>query len=179
MTLAYIALGSNLRQPQNQLRKAVIALGALPRTRLEKVSSAYRSAAVGPGEQPDYLNAVALVATGLAPTELLDALQQVEREQGRTREVHWGPRTLDLDLLLYGDKTIATPRLTLPHPRMHQRHFVLYPLREISGSGLALPDGTQIDRLLHECPANGLVKTRYRLRAMRSQQRGQVTTVQP
>lgn len=163
MMPAYIALGSNLCQPQHQLREAVIALAALPRTQLEKVSSIYRSAAVGPGEQPDYLNAVALIATELSPADLLDALQQVERNQGRTREIHWGARTLDLDLLLYGKMSIETPTLTLPHPRMRLRHFVLYPLREISGADLALPDGTQIDTLLHDCPEKGLVKTRFRL----------------
>jgi 2-amino-4-hydroxy-6-hydroxymethyldihydropteridine diphosphokinase len=164
MTLAYVALGSNMRQPHIQLRRAVAALDALPRTHLEKVSSAYRSAAVGPGEQPDYLNAVALVATGLAPAQLLDALQQVERDQGRVRDVRWGPRTLDLDLLLYGDRIINTAQLTIPHPRLRQRHFVLYPLWEISGAELVLPEGTRLDTLLQDCPSTGLVKTRIRLR---------------
>jgi 2-amino-4-hydroxy-6-hydroxymethyldihydropteridine diphosphokinase len=164
MTLAYVALGSNLCQPHIQLRKAVAALDALPRTRLEKVSSAYRSAAVGPGEQPDYLNAVALVATGLAPTQLLDALQKVERDQGRIRDERWGPRTLDLDLLLYGDSIVNSPQLIIPHPRLRQRHFVLYPLREISGSELVLPDGTALEMLLQDCPPTGLAKTRVRLR---------------
>jgi 2-amino-4-hydroxy-6-hydroxymethyldihydropteridine diphosphokinase len=163
MTPAYIALGSNLRRPQHQLREAIIALAEFPRTKLEMVSSVYRSAAVGPGEQPDYLNAVARLATELSPTDLLEALQLVERNQGRTREIHWGARTLDLDLLLYGKMTIDTPTLTLPHPRMRLRHFVLYPLREISGADLALPDGTHIDTLLRDCPMNGLVKTRLRL----------------
>lgn len=175
MTLAYIALGSNLCHPQNQLRRAVIALEALPKTRVEKVSSVYRSAAVGPGEQPDYLNAVVQVATGLSPIELLDVLQQIERDQGRIRDIHWGPRTLDLDLLLFGDLAINTPRLTIPHPRMRERHFVLYPLREISGAGLMLPDGTEIERWLLECPANGLVKTRCQLRANRSAKQGSHT----
>jgi 2-amino-4-hydroxy-6-hydroxymethyldihydropteridine diphosphokinase len=164
MTPAYVALGSNLRQPHIQLRKAVAALDALPRTRLEKVSCAYRSAAVGPGAQPDYLNAVALIATTLEPEQLLDALQQVERAQGRVRDVRWGPRTLDLDLLLYGDRIVNTPRLTIPHPRLRQRHFVLYPLREISGSELLLPDGTHLETLLRDCPPTGLAKTRFRLR---------------
>lgn len=165
MTQAYIALGSNLRRPQIQLRNAVIALEALPRTDLEKMSSVYRSAAVGPGEQPDYLNAVILVATELSPTELLDALQHIERNQGRVRDKHWGPRTLDLDLLLYGDMEVDSPRLTIPHPRMRQRHFVLYPLREISDATLVLPDGTGIGTLLRQCPADGLVKTRHPLRS--------------
>jgi 2-amino-4-hydroxy-6-hydroxymethyldihydropteridine diphosphokinase len=173
MMRAYIALGSNLRQPQHQLREAVIALAALPRTQLQKVSSVYRSAALGPGEQPDYLNAVALIETELSPADLLDALQQVERNQGRTRDIHWGARTLDLDLLLYGNITIDTPRLTVPHPRMRLRHFVLYPLREISDCDLALPDGAHIETLLRACPMNGLVKTRFRLPAKHSVRRAE------
>jgi 2-amino-4-hydroxy-6-hydroxymethyldihydropteridine diphosphokinase len=170
MTPAYIALGSNLRRPQHQLRKAVFALHALPDTHIEKVSSVYRSAALGPGEQPDYLNAVVLLATRLSPTDLLGALQHVENEQGRIRDIRWGPRTLDLDLLLYGDAIIDSPQLTIPHPRMRERHFVLYPLFEISGLDLQLPDGTEFAALLRECPANGLKRTRFRLRPNQSGQ---------
>ena len=165
MTPAYIALGSNLRNPELQLRKAVVALEALPDTRLDRVSGIYRSVAVGPGGQPDYLNAVILLATLLSPTALLDALQRIEQDQGRIRGVHWGPRTLDLDMLLYGDLQIASGRLTIPHPRMQQRDFVLYPLREISNTDLVLPNGTDIDTLLRQCPGNRLVRTRYQLRA--------------
>jgi len=164
MTSAYIALGSNLCQPQSQLNKAVAALEQLPDTELVRVSSVYRSAAVGPGAQPDYLNAVLLLATTLSPLALLAAMQHIEQQQGRVRDVRWGPRTLDLDLLLYGDLTLTSLQLTVPHPRMQQRDFVLYPLREISGTNLALPDGSDLDTLLQHCPANGLVKTRYQLR---------------
>lgn len=163
MTAAYIALGSNLGDRENHLRRAVIALAALPRTRLDRVSSVYRSAAVGPGTQPDYLNAVARLTTDLSAIALLDALQRIERDQGRVRDVRWGPRTLDLDLLLYGDETITSPRLTVPHPRMQQRHFVLYPLREISDGDPRLPDGTHLGALLRQCPDDGLVKTRCQL----------------
>jgi 2-amino-4-hydroxy-6-hydroxymethyldihydropteridine diphosphokinase len=159
MKLAYIALGSNQGGPEIQLRKAVIALSTLPLTRLDKVSSVYRSAAVGPGTQPDYLNAVARLHTDLSAIALLDALQEIEREQGRVRSVRWGPRTLDLDLLLYAGETITSPRLTVPHPQMQQRHFVLYPLREISNENLLLPDGTPLDALLQRCSQSGLVKT--------------------
>jgi 2-amino-4-hydroxy-6-hydroxymethyldihydropteridine diphosphokinase len=165
MTPAYVALGSNLGNPANQLCKAVIALEALPKCQLDKVSSVYCSAAVGPGTQPDYLNAVVLLHTQLTAVGLLDALQQIEQEQDRVRDVRWGPRTLDLDLLLYGDKTIALPRLAIPHPRMQQRHFVLYPLREISGEKLVFPDGTELDVLLKQCSEEGLVKTQYQLLA--------------
>jgi 2-amino-4-hydroxy-6-hydroxymethyldihydropteridine diphosphokinase len=164
MTLAYIALGSNLRCPQSQLSNALAALAALPDTHLVRVSSIYRSAAVGPGTQPDYLNAVLLLATKLSPTALLDAMQQIERDQGRVRDVHWGPRTLDLDLLLYGDLKITSLNLTIPHPRMQQRDFVLYPLREISDTNLVLPDGSDLDTLLQHCPGDNLVRTQYQLR---------------
>lgn len=163
MTPAYIALGSNLDNPSNQLCKAVRALEALPNCQLNKVSSVYCSAAVGPGTQPDYLNAVVLLHTRLAAVQLLDAMQHVEQEQDRVRDVRWGPRTLDLDLLLYGDKTITSPRLTIPHPRMQQRHFVLYPLHEISGEELVLPDGTELNALLKQCSMEGLVKTQHPL----------------
>jgi 2-amino-4-hydroxy-6-hydroxymethyldihydropteridine diphosphokinase len=164
MTPAYIALGSNLRRPQSQLGKAVAALAVLPHTQLVRVSSVYRSAAVGPGAQPDYLNAVLLLATKLAPMALLDAMQQIELDQGRVRDTRWGPRTLDLDLLLYGDIKITSSRLIVPHPRMQQRDFVLYPLREISDTNLVLPDGSDLDTLLQHCPADNLVRTQYQLR---------------
>jgi len=161
---AFIALGSNLDDPAVQLQRAVIALAALPDTRLEQVSGVYRSTAVGPGPQPDYLNAVVRLATRLAPESLLDALQGIERAQGRVRGVRWGPRTLDLDILLYGDRHIQSARLTVPHPRMHRRDFVLYPLREISNTNLTLPGGADIDTLLARLPGHGLVKTHYTLR---------------
>lgn len=163
MIAAYVALGSNLGEPENQLRKAVSALAALPLSELDKVSSVYRSAAVGPGAQPDFLNAVVRLRTTLSAIELLDALQQIEQQQGRVRDVRWGPRTLDLDLLLYADKTIASPRLTVPHPRMRQRHFVLYPLCEIAGEKLALPGDTTLATLLAHCSRDGLMKTQHQL----------------
>lgn len=165
MTVAYIALGSNLDDPHAQLGQAVHALARLPQTKLDAVSSVYRSAAVGPGSQPDYLNAVVRVLTELSAITLLDALQQVEHAQGRVRDVRWGARTLDLDLLLYGDEIIATARLTVPHPQLQQRHFVLYPLREISGDDLRLPDGTALRTVLQQCPEAGLVKTPLQLPA--------------
>lgn len=163
MTPAYIALGSNLDDPLSQLCRAVSALQALPNSQFDKVSSIYRSVAVGPGTQPDYLNAVALLHTQLTAVELLDALQQIEQQQNRTRGIKWGPRTLDLDILLYGDKTIESARLTIPHPRMQQRHFVLYPLHEIGTKELVLPDGTALKALLMQCSSEGLVKTQYPL----------------
>ena len=172
MTPVYVALGSNLRNPESQLSTAVLALEALPDTRLDRVSSIYRSAAVGPGMQPDYLNAVTLLATRLSPTALLDALQQIEQDQGRIRDARWGPRTLDLDIVLFGNLQITSGRLTVPHPRMQQRDFVLYPLREISNTNLVLPDGSDIDTLLRQCPGDGLVKTQYQLRVTQLPQNG-------
>lgn len=159
MTAAYIALGSNLDDPADQLDRALVALAGLAQSQLDEVSSVYRSAAVGPGSQPDYLNTVALLHTELSALKLLDALQQIEQAQGRIRDIKWGPRTLDLDLLLYGDEIIASPRLTIPHPQMRHRHFVLYPLHELCGNHYVLPDGTALETLLQQCPDEGLVKT--------------------
>lgn len=161
---AYIALGSNLGNPKRQLRQAVAALEKLPDSRLQRVSSIYRSIALGPKNQPDYLNAVVLLATSLPPVALLNALQSIEQQQGRVRDVVWGPRTLDLDLLLYGDMRIESARLSIPHPRMQQRNFVLYPLREISDTNLTLPGSMDLDTLMRQCPADGLVKTPDQLR---------------
>ena len=163
MTFVYISLGSNLCNPETQLRKALTALEQLPDTYIRRISSLYRSAAVGPGKQPNYLNAVLLLATDLSPTALLDATQQIEMNQGRVREVRWGARTLDIDLLLYGDLQIDSTRLTVPHPRMRQRNFVLYPLREISDTNLVLPDGSDLDTLLQQCTDADLIRTEYPL----------------
>ncbi len=172
MTPAYIGLGSNLCNPHSQLERAVAALEMLTDTQLVRVSSVYRSTAVGPGTQPDYLNAVLLLATNLSALALLDVLQQIELAQGRVRDVHWGARTLDLDLLLYGDIKITSMQLTVPHPRMLQRNFVLYPLREISDTNLLLPDGSDLDTLVRRCPDDGLVRTHYQLRINQHSQSG-------
>lgn len=129
----YIGIGSNLGRPVEQVRRAVDALAALPKTRLLDISPLYRNPALGPGEQPDYVNAVAALETRLEPQELLDALQAIENRQGRIRgSVRWQPRTLDLDLLVYGDRAIREGPLTVPHPHMHERAFVLKPLLDIA-----------------------------------------------
>lgn len=127
-----MALGSNLRDPGGQLRAGVAALGRLPQTRVEVCSSFYASAPVGYADQPDFVNAVAAISTGLSARELLDALLAIERNQGRVRELPNGPRTLDLDIVLYGNHTICEPGLTVPHPRMRERAFVMVPLAEIA-----------------------------------------------
>ena len=137
MTEAFIGLGANLGDAGAALRRALDELAALPQTRLVKASSLYRSAPVDAGG-PDYLNAVARIETGLAPLDLLDALQAIELAHGRERPYVNAPRTLDLDLLLYGSEQIVTPRLTVPHPRMLDRAFVLLPLTEIAPERLDL-----------------------------------------
>lgn len=129
---AFIGLGSNLADPQEQVAHALDALDALPQTRLLKKSSLYRSAPVGYLDQPDFINAAALVETELTPRALLDALLALELECGRTREFRNAPRTLDLDLLLYDDLVHHEHGLTVPHPQMHLRAFVLQPLLEIA-----------------------------------------------
>ena len=129
---AFIALGSNLGDPESQVRRGFAALAELPQTRLEAASSLYRSAPVGHADQPDFINAVAKLSTGLAPQALLAALLAVEARFGRTRSFANAPRTLDLDLLLYDAVTLCEPGLRVPHPRMHQRAFVLAPLVEIA-----------------------------------------------
>jgi 2-amino-4-hydroxy-6-hydroxymethyldihydropteridine diphosphokinase len=141
----YIGLGSNLSDPITQLTRAVRAIKSIPSSHSFQISSVYQSKAIGP-EQPDYLNACASFITQLDPLEVLDALQRIENVQGRTRTLHWGPRTLDLDLLLYDQTTLISPRLTLPHPYLHLRNFVVVPLFELNPD-LVLPCGTRLQDL--------------------------------
>ena len=133
---AYIGLGANLGQAEQALRDALARLGRLPQTVLVRHSSLYRTAPVD-ADGPDYVNAVAEVSTGLNAPELLEQLQRVESEAGRERPYRHAPRTLDLDLLLYGDAAIASARLEVPHPRMRDRAFVLLPLAEIAPQHVA------------------------------------------
>lgn len=156
---AYIALGSNLNDPRAQVERGLQALTQLPETRLRARSGWYQSRAVGPGQQPDYLNGVVLLETSLEPESLILHLQRIEAAQGRERRVRWAARTLDLDILLYGDRIIATDRLQIPHPRLAERNFVLYPLADISPD-LVLPNGTPLASLLQHCPAEGLKRVR-------------------
>ncbi|MGK0404918.1 MAG: 2-amino-4-hydroxy-6-hydroxymethyldihydropteridine diphosphokinase [Oleispira sp.] len=158
MALSYIGLGANLDQPQQQIEQALIELARLPNTTLISHSSLYHSKPVGPQDQPDYVNAVALLDTQLEPLDLLDALQQLEQDHGRLRKRHWGERTLDLDIILMGNKVIESERLTVPHPFAQQRSFVLFPLSEISPS-LIFPDGIALEQLLTELD-NDLIRIR-------------------
>jgi 2-amino-4-hydroxy-6-hydroxymethyldihydropteridine diphosphokinase len=151
----YIGMGSNLAAPQQQLRNAIEALTQLPNTTFVGVSAFYQSDSLLPG-QPRYTNAVAELDSTLTPLELLDALQAIENDQGRERLERWGPRTLDLDILLFGDRLIDEPRLKVPHYQMHLRAFVLYPLTELAPATLQLPDGRLLSDLLAGCPFVGL-----------------------
>ncbi|MBW8189512.1 2-amino-4-hydroxy-6-hydroxymethyldihydropteridine diphosphokinase [Neiella marina] len=155
-TTCYVGLGANLNNPVVQLVKAINTLKTLPQTQFIAASPMYCSKPLGPADQPDYINAVVKLETSLAPEALLDALQAIELEQGRERkEERWGPRIIDLDILLYGNQTIHTERLTIPHYHMGEREFVLYPLFDLD-SDVAMPDGTAIRDLLANCPRNGL-----------------------
>ena len=149
MPLAYIALGANLDDPVTQVSHAVTALRRLPRSRLLRTSSLYRTAPVGIHDQPDFINAVAAIDTELLPEALLEALLGIEADFGRRRDYHHAPRTLDLDLLLYDRIERADERLVLPHPRLHRRAFVLVPLREVAPD-LRLPNGRSVSELLDE-----------------------------
>jgi len=155
MVRCYIGLGSNLEEPRQQVLQALEELAQLPASKLVDASSLYRSDPVGPPGQPDYINAVACLETTLEAHALLDQLQAIEQAHDRVRKIHWGPRTLDLDLLLYGNDTISTERLTVPHAFMTERSFVLWPLAEIAPE-LQLPDGQKLDQLLSLCPVGTL-----------------------
>jgi len=148
MTLVYIALGSNLASPLTQVNAAIAALGTLPDSQVVAVSGFYRTPPLGPQDQPDYLNAAVALETTLAPEALLDHTQRIELDQGRVRKAErWGPRTLDLDIMLFGDETLATPRLTVPHYDMKNRGFMLWPLFEIAPE-LRFPDGETLAGVL-------------------------------
>lgn len=172
--IAYVGIGSNLHSPCEQIRRACAALAALADCRLEATSSLYRSKPMGPPDQPDYFNAVARLATTRDAHQLLAGLQGIEQRHGRARDpggaakglppgtlggaVRWGPRTLDLDLLLYGDEIIRSPRLTVPHPGLPDRDFVLRPLHELD-AGLMVPGLGCVAELLAARPRYRLVES--------------------
>ena len=150
MTAAFVGLGANLGDPEGQVRQAFLELDAIAHTRVVKASSLYRSDPLGHAGQPRFVNAVARLETGLPAERLLAELQAIEARHGRTRSFPNAPRTLDLDLLLYGNATIETQALTVPHPRMHERAFVLLPLLEID-PGAAIPGRGPARPLLEQC----------------------------
>ncbi|EGT4276898.1 2-amino-4-hydroxy-6-hydroxymethyldihydropteridine diphosphokinase [Cronobacter sakazakii] len=155
MTLAFIALGSNLAEPLSQVNNALAALARIPDSRIVATSSFYRTPPLGPQDQPDYLNAAVALETTLSAEALLDNTQRIELEQGRVRKAErWGPRTLDLDIMLFGDATINTERLIVPHYDMKNRAFMLLPLSEIAPA-LRFPDGERLADVLErlDCSA--------------------------
>ncbi len=157
LTSAFIGLGGNLQNPRQQVLDAFEALAGLPRSILDKRSLLYRSEPLGLPGQPDYVNAVALLRTALAPLELLDRLQRIEHAMGRVRDGRrWGPRVIDLDLLLYGGRRMNHPRLKLPHPELHHRAFVLIPLADVAPRGLRIPGHGPLQELYERCDPQGV-----------------------
>ena len=154
--IVYVALGSNLDGPVEHIRRAIADLDLSPQIHLGSVSRLYRSAPLGSPTQPDYINAVVKLETELSPEMLLNLLQAIERAHGRVHTgERWDSRPLDLDILLYDDGQIHTADLQIPHPRMVERAFVLYPLHEITPS-LEIPGCGPLSDLLHNCPSKGL-----------------------
>ena len=154
--VAYIGLGSNLGDPARQVRDALHEVGNLPESGIVARSPLYRSAPMGPVDQPDYVNAVAALRTALTPLELLEALRSIEDAHGRDRAVpRWGPRTLDLDILLYGDLVLEDRQLVIPHPGLTSRNFVVYPLLRVA-PGLVLPDGRPLEEIAAGLTTEGL-----------------------
>jgi 2-amino-4-hydroxy-6-hydroxymethyldihydropteridine diphosphokinase len=151
----YIGLGSNLEQPQQQILTAIRDIEAIAGLELVAQSSLYHSPPMGPQDQPDYINAVVAVETELAPLAVLDALQHIEQSHGRIRKRHWGERTLDLDILLVDDRVINETRLTVPHPGIAERAFVVYPLAEIAPD-LTIPGKGKLADIKTNCPLDGL-----------------------
>ncbi|MGR9044727.1 MAG: 2-amino-4-hydroxy-6-hydroxymethyldihydropteridine diphosphokinase [Gammaproteobacteria bacterium] len=154
--VAYIGLGSNLDDPKQQIKMGRIALTKLAEVEELAFSSLYRSPPMGPQDQPDYVNAVMAIMTSLSAMGLLHCMQKIELDQGRVRgAIRWGARTLDLDLLLYADQMIENSELTVPHPGMSERAFVLYPLYEIAPN-LVIPGKGALADLVARCPLDGL-----------------------
>jgi 2-amino-4-hydroxy-6-hydroxymethyldihydropteridine diphosphokinase len=150
VTVAFVGLGANLGEPQRQVKQACVELDAIAQTRLLKASSLYRSAPLGYAAQPDYVNAVAQLETALPAQRLLAELQAIEARHGRERSFPNAPRRLDLDILLFGQATVTSPALTIPHPRMHERAFVLLPLLEIAPD-VSIPGRAAARELLKRC----------------------------
>ena len=157
MTLAYIGLGSNQQDPEQQLKQALRALALLPKTILTQVSSFYLSEPIDETNQPDFINAVVALHTDLPPDLLLGELHKIEHQQGRVRTHRWGQRTLDLDILLYGDTILNTQSLIIPHKELCNRRFVLEPLAELDAE-LKIPSKGSIDTLLCACQSAPIKK---------------------
>ncbi len=157
MAVAYIGLGSNMHEPLRQVRTAMSELDAIKLTTIVKTSSLYKSQPVGPQDQDDFINAVAMLETDLSPEALLDQLQAIENQHQRVRDRHWGPRTLDLDILLYDRNQMNNERLTIPHKEIANRAFVLLPLFELAPD-LAIPGIGNITQLIDKLDEQRLEK---------------------
>ncbi|MDH5600264.1 MAG: 2-amino-4-hydroxy-6-hydroxymethyldihydropteridine diphosphokinase [Gammaproteobacteria bacterium] len=156
MNNVFIGLGSNLDNPLSQLKAAIEHIKQVNAIKLVAVSGFYSSAPMGPQDQPDYINAVIEISTSLEAELLLDELQKIENEQGRVRKERWGARTLDLDILLYGDEVITSKRLTVPHSGISERNFVLYPLQDLVDANFKIPGLGKLGELVASCPVESL-----------------------
>lgn len=154
---AWVGIGSNLNEPEHQVRRAFVALAKLPDTELRVQSPLYRTAPMGPQDQPDYINAVAALDTSLDADALLAQLQAIERQAGRQRDIKWGPRILDLDLLTYGSERINRPGLEVPHPGISERNFVLLPLLSVAPK-LNIPGLGPVHQLAADIDREGVVR---------------------
>jgi 2-amino-4-hydroxy-6-hydroxymethyldihydropteridine diphosphokinase len=154
----FIGLGSNLDNPIQHIQQAITAITQLATVEFIACSSLYNSLPVGPQDQPNFVNAVLHIKTCLSPQDLLKALQNIENDHGRVRNRHWGARTLDLDILLYGTDIIKEPNLQIPHTELSNRSFVLYPLAEIAAEDLFIPGKAHLSELLTDCQPDGLWK---------------------
>ena len=157
MSSCYIGLGSNIEGPRDQVIQAISELAELPSSTLLKTSSLYQSAPLGPQDQPDFINAVAELETSLSVQKLLSYLQEIESNHHRSREIHWGPRTLDLDILLYDAIEIDNADLKIPHPEIRNRNFVLIPLYEIAAE-LTIVGMGKLAELVRQIDQSGLDK---------------------
>ena len=155
--IAFIGIGSNLENPQQQVETAITELSTSNSTSVLRKSNLYKTKPVGPQDQPDFINAVVEISTLFQPLELLDFLQSIEQVHGRVRTSHWGARTLDLDLLLYNDQEINHPRLTVPHPEMIYRAFVLVPLADIQKK-ISIPGYGELGTLIEHVDKTGVIK---------------------
>lgn len=167
MKQAYVALGANLGERESSLREALRRIAAVRGVELLRTSGIYETDPVGYEDQPAFLNMAAALATDLAPAELLRTLLSIEKEMGRVRDVRWGPRTIDLDLLIYEDVTMETQELTLPHPRMGERAFVLVPLRDVWPRNQAFP---WEDKVSAEARGAAGIRPRSRVEAPQQQE---------
>jgi len=157
-TPAYVGLGSNLDDPSARIAEACAALAEIPNSRFVRASSLYRTPPFGPVAQPEFVNAVAALLTQLSPQELLAALKQIEARMGRTAPIErWGPRRIDLDLLVYGDVTLEEPGITVPHPGIPERAFVLVPFAEIAPD-LLVPRAGRVSMLLGRVDTSAVVR---------------------